>query len=81
MFQLEDEERVGAPCRVLEKVLQNAAVWLAPSYQHRPKSLLGDMLKGLVHSACLARVVSWFAFVATIFMAHENGDEQKQAKR
>ena len=27
--------------------------------------------EGLCHPACLARVVSWFAFVAAIFMAHE----------
>ena len=38
-------------------------------------------LKGLFHPACLARVVSWFAFVAPILMAHENGNEQRQAKR
>ena len=39
------------------------------------------VLKGLFHPACLARVVSWFAFVVTIFMAHENGDKQRSAKR
>ena len=39
------------------------------------------MLKGLFHPACLARVVSWFAFVVAIFMAHENGDKQRPAKR
>ena len=33
-------------------------------------------LKGLFHPACLARVVSWFAFVVAIFMAHENGDNK-----
>ena len=38
-------------------------------------------LKGLFHPACLARVVSWFAFVVAIFMAHENGDRQRPAKR
>ena len=38
-------------------------------------------LKGLFHPACLARVVSWFAFVVAIFMAHENGDKQRLAKR
>ena len=38
-------------------------------------------LKGLFHPACLARVVSWFAFVVAIFMAHENGDKQRPAKR
>ena len=40
-----------------------------------------SVLKSLFHPACLARVVSWFAFVVAIFMAHENGDEQRQAKR
>ena len=39
------------------------------------------MLKGLFHPACLASVVSWFAFVVAIFMAHENGDKQRPAKR
>ena len=38
-------------------------------------------LKGLFHPACLARVVSWFAFVVAIFMAHENDDKQRPAKR
>ena len=38
-------------------------------------------LKRLFHPACLARVVSWFAFVVAIFMAHENGDKQRPAKR
>ena len=38
-------------------------------------------LQGLFHPACLARVVSWFAFVVAIFMAHENGDKQRLAKR
>ena len=38
-------------------------------------------LKGLFHPACLARVVSWFAFVVAIFMGHENGDKQRLAKR
>ena len=38
-------------------------------------------LKGLFHPGCLARVVSLFASVAAIFMVHENGDEQRQAKR
>ena len=40
-----------------------------------------NLLKGLFYPACLACVVSSFAFVATIFMAHENGDDQRQAKR
>ena len=40
-----------------------------------------DFLKGLFHPACLARVVSLFASDAAIFMVHENGDEQRQAKR
>ena len=38
-------------------------------------------VKGLLHPGCLARVVSLFAPVAAIFMVHENGDEQRQAKR
>ena len=37
-------------------------------------------LKGLFHPACLARVDSWFAFVAAIFMGHENGDKQRATK-
>ena len=32
------------------------------------------VLKGLFHPACLASVVSWFASVVAIFMAHKNGD-------
>ena len=32
-------------------------------------------LKGLFYPACLARIVSWLAFVAVIFMAHKNGDD------
>ena len=38
-------------------------------------------LKGLFPPACLARVVPLFAFVVAIFMAHENGDKQRLAKR
>ena len=38
-------------------------------------------LKGLFHPACLARVVSWFAFVVTIFMAHESVDKQRPVRR
>ena len=38
-------------------------------------------LKGLFHPACLARVVSWIAFVAATFMAQENGDKQRPTKR
>ena len=38
-------------------------------------------LKGLFHPAYLARVVSWFAFVVAVFMAYENGDKQRPAKR
>ena len=38
-------------------------------------------LKDLFHPACLARVVSWFAFVVAIFMAHENADKQRPTKR
>ena len=40
-----------------------------------------SVLKGLFHPACLARVVSWFAFVVANFMGHENGDKQRSAKR
>ena len=38
-------------------------------------------LKGSSHPACLARVVSWFACVVAIFMAHENGDKQRPVNR
>ena len=38
-------------------------------------------LKGLFHPACLAPVVSWFAFVVAIFMGRENGDKQRPTKR
>ena len=37
-------------------------------------------LKDLFHPACLACVVSWFAFVVAIFMGHENGDKQRATK-
>ena len=37
-------------------------------------------LKGLFHSACLARVVSWFPLVVAIYMAHENGDNKDQPR-
>ena len=37
-------------------------------------------LKGLFHPAFLARVVSSFAFVVAIFMAHENDDQKWQAR-
>ena len=36
-------------------------------------------LKSLFHPACLAPVVSSFAFVVAIFMGHENGDKQRPA--
>ena len=42
---------------------------------------MNGALKGLFHPVCRARVVSWFAFVVAIFMAHENGDKQRLAKR
>ena len=35
-------------------------------------------LKGLFHPACLARAISWLAFVVAIFMGHENGDNKGQ---
>ena len=38
-------------------------------------------LKGLFYLACLARVVSWFAFVVAIFMGHENVDKQRSTWR
>ena len=44
------------------------------------RTVLSKALKGLFHPACLARVDSWFAFVAAIFMGHENGDEQRATK-
>ena len=37
-------------------------------------------LKGLCHPAFLARVISWLAFVFTIFMGHENGDNKGKPK-
>ena len=42
---------------------------------------ISDHLTGLFHPACLAYVVSWFAFVVAIFMAHENGKKQRPTKR
>ena len=44
-------------------------------------SLMHSILKALFHPACLARVVSWLAFVVAIFMGHENGDKQRPAKK
>ena len=38
-------------------------------------------LKGLFHPACLARVVSWIAFVVATFMGLENGDKLRPTKR
>ena len=38
------------------------------------------LFKGLFHPACLARTISWFAFVVAIFMSHENGDNKGQLK-
>ena len=37
-----------------------------------PRNIIDEnvVLKGLFHSACLARVVSLFAFVVTTFMGH-----------
>ena len=49
-----------------------------PSFTHFAFPFLD--LKGLFHPACLARVVSWFAFVVAIFMGHENGDKQRATK-
>ena len=46
----------------------------------RDFSSFARSLKALFHPACLARVVSWFAFVVAIFMAHENGDKQRETK-
>ena len=37
-------------------------------------------LKALIQPAYLARVASWLAFVVTIFMAHENGDNKDQPR-
>ena len=48
---------------------------------HCDAGCLSCLLCLFFHPACLARVVSWFSFVAAIFIAHENGDEQRQAKR
>ena len=44
------------------------------------RASMHDILKGLFHPACRARVVSWIAFVVAIFMGHENGDKQKPTK-
>ena len=41
---------------------------------------LAERLKGLFHPAFLARVVSSLAFVVTIFMDHENGDNKRQQR-
>ena len=37
-------------------------------------------LKDLFHPACLARIVSWFAFGFVSFMAHENGGRKGHSK-
>ena len=37
-------------------------------------------LKALIQPECLARVASWLAFVVTIFMGHENGDNKGQLR-
>ena len=39
-----------------------------------------NTLKALIQPECLARVASWLAFVVTIFMGHENGDNKGQLR-
>ena len=43
----------------------------ACSFPSRTVKRIMNLLKALFHSACLARVVSWFAFVVAILMGHE----------
>ena len=43
------------------------------------RHIKGKILGGLFRPACLARVVSWFAIVVAIFMAHESGDKRGPA--
>ena len=62
-----------------KKIIHNYIAFrqcITKSYQSICRSL-----KGLFHIACLARVVSWFAFVDAIFMGHENGSKQRPTKR
>ena len=37
-------------------------------------------LKAIVQPVCLAGAISWLALVVAIFMAHENGDNNGQAR-
>ena len=48
-------------------------------YHQTIKYLEGE-LKALIQPECLARVASWLAFVVTIFMGHENGDNKGQLR-
>ena len=63
---------------ILEK---NVEIKMSGDFSPHYRELMLLKLKGLFHPACLARVISWFALVVTIFMDHENGDKQRLAKR
>ena len=39
-----------------------------------------QILKGVFQPALLARAVSWFSFVVTIFMDHENDDNKSKSR-
>ena len=60
-----------------KRACRNRLHFLIPSWVHQiiKKIFLG----GLFRPACLARVVSWFAIVVAIFMAHESGDKRGPA--
>ena len=47
----------------------------------KQQSSFSRHLKGLFHPTCLARVISWFAFVVAIFMGRENDGKQRPTKR
>ena len=49
-------------------------------YEDEPQEAQAVNLKGMFHPACLARVVSWIAFVVAIFMGHENGDNKGNSR-
>ena len=45
----------------------------------RAISCILSFLKALIQPSCLARVVSWLAFVVVVFMGHENGEDKGQS--
>ena len=58
--------------------MQASIEWGKNSYHYGAHSKISfdsnffqNILKGLFHPACLACVVSWFAFVVAIFLGHE----------